>query len=61
MANAWVNGILESKEFICNSDGRYEESFDRFEKGLSKYPSKYKTEINEFLYEHVVKILKSFK
>ncbi len=60
MSDAWVNGILESKEFICNENGRYEENFEKFEKGISKYPSKYRNEINQFLLEHVRKLMKSW-
>lgn len=40
-ADRFVNGILESKEFIVNTHGEIlEKQFDRFEKKLKKLPSK---------------------
>lgn len=38
----FVNGILESKQFICNIHGEIiEEKFNKFEKSLSKMPNTY--------------------
>jgi hypothetical protein len=60
-AGFFVQGILESKEFICTSNGRYEENFDRFEKSISKLPSKYDRDaVNKFLLEHVRSMMKSW-
>ena len=40
-ADRFVNGILESKEFIVNTHGEIlEKQFDRFEKKLKKLPTK---------------------
>ena len=35
---AFVNGILENKNFIITSDGTYEETYDKFEKSLDTLP-----------------------
>ena len=38
--NRFVNGILESKQFICNIHGEIVESkFNKFEKKISKMPN----------------------
>jgi hypothetical protein len=55
-SSAFVNGILENKEFIVTTDGKFEESYDRLEKGLSKYPSKYRDDINN----HIKTLVESF-
>jgi len=51
---AFVNGILESKQFILSTDGRWEEMYENFEKSISDLPKK---EINEYLQEQVIKFL----
>lgn len=37
---AFVNGILESREFVIAEDGKYEESYDSFQERISKLPRK---------------------
>jgi hypothetical protein len=37
---AFVNGILESKEYVLSEDGSFEESFDKFQDKISKLPRK---------------------
>lgn len=37
---AFVNGILESKEYVVSEDGSFEESYDRFQDKLSRLPRK---------------------
>ena len=37
--NRFVNGILESKQFVCNFHPLVERKFDRFQKKLSKMPN----------------------
>jgi len=37
---AFVNGILESKEYVISEDGNFEESYDAFQERLSKLPKK---------------------
>lgn len=37
--NRFVNGILESKQFVCDFHPLCERGFDRFEKRISKMPN----------------------
>jgi hypothetical protein len=37
---AFVNGILESREFVIAEDGKFEESYDSFQDRISKLPRK---------------------
>lgn len=53
---AFVNGILESKSFIVENDGSYEEIYDNFEKSITKLP---KREIDTYLREQVIKFIQS--
>jgi len=48
---AFVNGILESKQWVLADDGKYEELYDKFEESVSKLPKK---EINKFLTERII-------
>lgn len=52
---AFVNGILEAKEWICNGDEKYEEVYEGFEKALAKLP---KHDLENYLYEQVSAFLK---
>jgi hypothetical protein len=51
---AFVNGILESKQFVLATDGRWEESYNKFEKGIQTLPKK---ELNEHLKQIVFQFL----
>lgn len=51
---AFVNGILESKQFVLAEDGRWEESYDKFEKSIESLPKK---ELNDFLRDQVLEFL----
>ena len=51
---AFVNGILESKQFIINSDGRLEEFYDRFENAIKKLP---RHDVQNYLKEQVMAFL----
>jgi len=51
---AFVNGILESKQFVINSDGRLEEYYDRFENALKKLP---RNDVQAYLKEQVMAFL----
>lgn len=53
-SKAFVNGILESKQFVVRDDGRYEEIYEGFEKSLKSLP---KREIEAYLKEQVIKFL----
>jgi hypothetical protein len=41
---AFVNGILESKQYVLNKNGTFEEHYNSFEKSISSLPSKNKDE-----------------
>ena len=51
---AFVNGILENKNFIITSDGTYEETYDKFEKSLDTLPRK---ELDVYLRQRVLDFL----
>ena len=53
---AFVNGILESKQYVLNQYGQFEESYDKFEKTIANMPMKGK---DEFLREHMLKFIRS--
>jgi len=52
--SAFVNGILESKQWVLADDGKYEEIYDSFEKSISKLPSK---EIDKYLLERIMSFI----
>jgi hypothetical protein len=57
--SAFVNGILESKEWILNESGDYSEVlYTKFERGISKLPSK---ERDAYLRDQVVKFINGLK
>ena len=51
---AFVNGILESKQFILDSDGSFQETYDKFEERLDTLPKK---ELDIYLREQVLEFL----
>jgi hypothetical protein len=53
---AFVNGILESKQYVVNKYGQFEEAYDNFEKTISTMPLKGK---DEFLRKHMLQFIKS--
>ena len=53
---AFVNGILESKQYVVNKYGQFEEAYDTFEKTLSNMPLKNR---DEFLRTNMLKFIKS--
>lgn len=48
---AFVNGILESKQFIVSQDGKFEEYYDQLERGLRDLPRK---DVDAYLREQVL-------
>jgi len=48
---AFVNGILESKQWVLADDGKYEEIYDNFERAVSKLPKK---EVEKYLLERIM-------
>jgi len=51
---AFVNGILESKQYVLNKDGSFQERYDEFERSISTLPSKNK---EEYLKETILKFI----
>ena len=48
---AFVNGILESKQWVLADDGKYEEIYDKFEEGISNLPKK---NVEEYLLKRIL-------
>lgn len=53
---AFVNGILESKQWVVAENGKYEEIYERFEKGIRNLPKK---DVDYFLREQILKFIQS--
>ncbi len=53
---AFVNGILESKQYVVNKYGQFEETYDNFEKTISNMPLKNK---DAFLKDNIIKFLRT--
>jgi hypothetical protein len=51
---AFVNGILESKQWVVAADGHYEEIYENFEKTISKLPRK---NMDGYLKEQILKFI----
>jgi len=51
---AFVNGILESKSFVVEDNGRFEEIYEDFEKSIKTLPKK---EIDNYLRAQVIKFI----
>ena len=55
---AFVNGILESKQFIMQENGTFEEVYENFEKGIASLP---KREVEAYLKEQVLTFINAIK
>ena len=55
---AFVNGILESKQWVVATDGKYEEAYNNFEKSISNLPKK---NLDVFLRENIIKFINLIK
>jgi hypothetical protein len=53
---AFVNGILESKQWVVAENGKYEEIYEGFEKSLRNLP---KRDVDYFLREQILKFIQS--
>ncbi len=53
---AFVNGILESKQWVVADNGKYEEIYEGFEKSLRNLPKK---DVDYFLREQILKFIQS--
>jgi hypothetical protein len=52
---AFVNGILESKQFVVEADGHFAEIYDTFERSISKLP---KRDVEAYLKEQIIGFFK---
>ncbi len=55
-SSAFVNGILESKQWVLADDGKYEEIYDQFEESVSNLPKK---NVDEYLRERFLSFINS--
>jgi len=55
---AFVNGILESKQWVLSEDGKFEEDYDRFESNISTLP---KHEVDSYLRKIVLEFINKIK
>lgn len=55
---AFVNGILESKQYVLNRYGDYVEAYENLEKGLSNLP---KSDVEQYIKENVLSFLQAIK
>jgi hypothetical protein len=53
---AFVNGILESKQWVMVDNDKYEEVYENFERSLQRLPKK---EIDSFLRDRILSFIKS--
>ena len=55
---AFVNGILESKQWVCNDSNKFEEVYDQFENNIGVLPKK---DVDKFLLESVLNFINKIK
>jgi len=55
---AFVNGILESKQFVVTADGKYEEYYDAFNDRLRNLPRK---DVESYLKEQIMEFFSKIK
>ncbi len=55
---AFVNGILESKQYVLDSYGQYTEAYDNLEMGLSNLP---KRDVEDYIKENILSFLGAIK
>jgi len=55
-SDAFVNGILESKQWILNNTGDFEERFDKFEEGLKKLPNR---DVDQYLRNKFIEFIRN--
>jgi hypothetical protein len=53
---AFVNGILESKQWVVSDNGKYEEIYENFEKSIGKLP---KHDMGSYLKDQILKFINS--
>jgi hypothetical protein len=55
-SSAFVNGILESKQYVLAQDGSYEEIYDKFEESIKTLPRK---DVDTYLRERFMNFIKN--
>ena len=55
---AFVNGILESKQYVLDSYGQYVEAYETLENGLSNLPKK---DVESYIKDSVLTFLSAIK
>lgn len=55
---AFVNGILESKQWVLNTEGRFEEAYDRFENKIASIPRK---DVDVYLRNQIIDFINTLK
>ena len=55
-SDAFVNGILESKQWILNRKGEFEEHYNAFEESLKTLPNK---DVNDYLTNKIIAFIKN--
>ena len=55
-SDAFVNGILESKQWVLNRKGEFEEHYDRFEESLKGLPRK---DVNDYLTDKIMSFIRN--
>jgi len=56
--NAFVDGVLESKQYVLNADGTLEEYYDRFENAISTLP---RHDVDIYLRQRVLEFINNLK
>jgi len=55
---SFVNGILESKQYVLNDSGKFEEIYEDFEASISALPRK---DVDLYLREHVIDFIRKIE
>lgn len=55
---AFVNGILESKQYILDNYGQYVEAYENFERGISNLP---KQDVEDYIKSNVINFINTLK
>lgn len=56
--SAFVNGILESKQWILNENGEFAPAYESFEKSIGSLPKK---QVDQYLKEQIITFINSLK
>jgi len=56
--SAFVNGILESKQWVLNENGQFTPVYENFEKSISNLPKK---NVDDYLKEQIISFINSLK